>query len=130
MNYERTYWETGDIVSADKLNNIEVGIMDTNTDLRPYPVILIPTAADFSGTMDTTPQDLKEVYQAGLRIVFLVRGFGEIYPTQFIVHDSSVSCFAFGIIPVDGVGDVLIKIATDASDTIYSTTIYPLTPMS
>ena len=46
MAYVKTVWETGDVITAEKLNNMEKGIEDMSTPL----VITVSTNAD---TRDT-----------------------------------------------------------------------------
>ena len=35
MSYTHTVWETGDVVTAERLNNIEQGVQDMNSDYTP-----------------------------------------------------------------------------------------------
>ena len=71
MSYTPTNWQTGDIITAAKLNNMEQG-------LTPLIVNLTPLYDDFSGEMDKTRAELYAAYQAGQRIIYRVwMGEGE-----------------------------------------------------
>lgn len=52
MAYTPTEWETGDVITAEKLNKIEAGIGDA---LNTFVITCTATAQDFSGTIDKTP---------------------------------------------------------------------------
>ena len=69
MSYTPTTWETGDTITAEKLNNMEVGIDDA---VNPFIVNLTPTALDYSGVMDKTVAEIYAAYQAGSKILFRV----------------------------------------------------------
>ena len=132
MSYTPTNWQTGDIVTAQKLNNIETGISNA---ANPFIVTLTPTALDYSGTMDKTVAEIYAAYQAGKRIVFSVSNststiivspfiginVNDVYPSfnaHIIMNDLEVMIYAF-----TGVTD-------NGSKNTYSTKIYSLTPLS
>ena len=133
MSYTKKTWASGDTVTSSALNNMEGGI---DAAVNPFVVTLTPTAQDFSGTMDKTVAEIYTAYEAGRKIVFRVmqsataymdvdctaRWFnGLTYPSfnGFILNsDSNVLMFAFTGATGDGTKQT------------YSTTIYPLTPMS
>lgn len=93
-------------------------------------VELTPTAPDFSGTMDKTPDEIYDAFQGWMQIVFYVPSMGAtIIPQQFLDNGSSVVCAGQIVYDVGG-QNVLIHIATSTSGQTYSTQIFPLTPMS
>ena len=133
MSYTPTNWQTGDTITAEKLNNMESGIENAN---EPFLVTLTPTAADFSGTMDKTVGEINAAYEAGQRIMFrmytaaashldmfgnaVFYADGYRYPSfnNFIVTDSNALIYAYTGTTEDGTKNT------------YSTIIYPLTPMT
>lgn len=134
MSYTPTEWQTGDTITAEKLNNMEQGIENSNS---PFIVTLTPTAQDFSGVMDKTCGEIDAAYRAGKTIVFKIYKDqnGGYLATKNVraIWGAGATNFGFDADAlIDGVG--LITVSTGgnpASDwTTYSTTIYPLTPMS
>ncbi len=94
-------------------------------DKRPLVVTLTPDSADYSGTMDATPSEIRDAYESGRTVIGYVNGMAAQFTfTQF----SGYSAWGMVMFTIQGVGDVLIKIATDNSSQTYSTTIYTLTP--
>lgn len=131
MAYTPTAWETGDVVTAAKLNKIEGGVDTAN---NPFIVTLTPTSEDFSGTMDKTIAEIVAAYEAGKQIVFeLVAGPGIYYSSVCTnVNRNGSLNPAFGTSIVVRTDDwFLINISTQyAADdsTNYYTAIFPLTP--
>ena len=73
MSYTPTNWQTGDTITAEKLNNMEGGIENA---INPFIVTLTPTREDLSGIMDKTPQELFEAWTAGKTIIADVPALG------------------------------------------------------
>lgn len=126
MSYTPTNWQTGDTITAEKLNNMESGIENAN---NPFIVTLTPTAQDFSGTMDKTPQEIDEAYRTGRRIRFKVMGMdAEVDATQYVDNTTPPEYYqAAANVIYNG---MLVQILTSRTDQIYATAVYPLTPMS
>lgn len=132
MSYTPTNWQTGDTITAEKLNNMEGGIENAN---EPFVITFTPTAQDLSGTMDKTVAEINAAYEAGQKICFhLITGANEFYDIDVIrVYTTSRGYRYFHAELIDGDSNLLIDGYTGGSDptsTTYSTTIYPLTPMS
>ena len=134
MSYTPTTWQTGDTITAEKLNNMESGIENAN---NPFIVTLTPTAEDFSGTMDKTCGEISAAYEAGKTIAFKIYtnqvGSYIVSKNVFAVRGSGATRFGFfANTLINGIG--LISVYTGVNPpsdrTTYSTTIYPLTPMS
>lgn len=95
-----------------------------------FIIELTPTAQDFSGTMNKTPEEIYDAFQEWMRIVFYIPSMGAtMFPQQFLDNGSSVVCAGQIVYDVGG-QNVLIHIATSTSGQTYSTQIFPLTPMS
>lgn len=81
MAYIPTEWETGDVITAEKLNKAEEGIQLANTD------VLIVTASE--GTLD---KKFSEIYSAFPKVLYAYDDEGEILYSPvahfFIVDDS------------------------------------------
>lgn len=103
---------------------------------EPLIVTLTPESADFSGSMNTDPQEIFESFMAHKKILFYVEGMDAVVEaTFFATHDfdtdgeiDGVNAAALVTYNVQG-QDFLIQITTDAQDPIYYTTLFPLTPM-
>lgn len=95
-----------------------------------FVINLTPTALDYSGTMDKTPAEITEAVKRGDTIQFQIPSMGaEIFPQQLI--ESGDNAIVAGQIVYNANGqDVLINIVTSPSSSTYTTTIFPLTPMS
>lgn len=129
MSYTPTQWQTGDTITAEKLNNMESGIENAN---EPFIVTLTPTAADMSGTMDKTVGEIYEAWMAGKRIVFKVgTGGGYIYAdcTMQSVAKSDIYPSFNGYVIVENVLIFVRAGATsDPDDNSYATNLYALFP--
>lgn len=139
MSYTPTNWQTGDTITAEKLNNMENGIENAN---NPFLVTLTPTAEDFSGTMDKTPQEIYNAYKANRQIRAKILG---VYPTEntdlwtfmtsAVLYDSPVPEFSrvnvnFEFVIVYGDNSFLIQATTSDAADVYTTKVFPLTPMT
>ena len=62
MSYEPTTWETGDTITANKLNNMETGIADAN-DMAPLLVTVTVTEED-GALYHRTNKTFNEIYTA------------------------------------------------------------------
>lgn len=139
MSYTPTEWQTGDTITAEKLNNMESGIENAN---EPFIVTLTPTAQDFSGTLDKTVAEITAAVRAGMRIVFemdtstaglgmnTIRFDGNSafeYPDGDDMWYSVEGFFVFSNM------SAIVKVSTSTSphdDGYYSTAVYALTPYS
>lgn len=67
MSYVKTVWETGDVITAEKLNNIEGGIEGAT------PLILTETVDGFGNiyTLSETAGTIKAAFDSG-RVVLLI----------------------------------------------------------
>lgn len=133
MSYTPTVWQTGDTITAEKLNKMEGGIENANT---PLVVTCTPDSPDFSGTMDKTVAEIDTAYNAGQTVLFRVlTGIGtysEVH-CSIVTKDSGYSYPAYGGFTIDINTNVLIYAWTPYTDlgdnNNYGTHIYPLTPM-
>lgn len=134
MSYTPTNWQTGDTITAEKLNKMESGIENAN---EPFIITFTPTSLDYSGTMDKTVAEINAAYEAGRKIVYKVM----MSETQFIYADVTMVYVnvgftypSFNAFIIDAVNNLLIEAITGATDDgaqdSYSTKIFPLTPMS
>lgn len=80
MSYEKQTWETGDVITAAKLNNMEDGIDDK----------LIVTMLDNStGELDASYADMLAAWNAKKQVL-LSRQITT--PTEMVLHESLVLC--------------------------------------
>lgn len=133
MSYTPTTWQTGDTITAEKLNNMESGIENAN---NPFVVTLTPTAEDFSGTMDKTNVEIDAAYNAEKSIIFRFITSATDYmdvPCSFAAKFGDITYKNFGAYFVSPTQNMLIfmeTLAQSVTDNTYKTRIYPLTPMS
>ena len=134
MSYTPNTWQTGDTVTAEKLNAMETGIANA---ANAFVVTLTPTALDYSGTIDKTWGEVDEAYKAGKTIAFKFyndQNGSYLITTNVVAYSGSgtQSLWFSSDLLVDGVGFVEAYSAMNPSpdDNTYSTIIYPLTPMS
>ena len=134
MSYTPTNWQTGDTVTAEKLNNMESGIELAND---VFVVTCTPTAQDLSGVMDKTVAEIDAAYKADKKILFKVltgaNSYAEVY-CSIVVSNGSSTYPSYGGYTVDAIQDIFVYAFTaytdDGDRTSYATAIYPLTPMS
>lgn len=139
MSYTPTNWQTGDTITAEKLNKMEGGIENAN---EPFIITLTPTAQDFSGTMDKTPSEIYNAYMAGRQIRAKMLG---VYPDQYtdlwafmtsaVLYDNPNPAYSyvksnFEFVLQYGEDWFLVSASTSGLGSVYSTTVFPLTPMS
>lgn len=132
MSYTPTNWQTGDTITAEKLNKMESGIENAN---EPFIITFTPTWHDYSGTMDKTVGEINAAYEAGKKIRFhLITGEDEFYDidvTRIYTDANGYRYFHAELIFIDN--NLLIDGFTGGSDpnsTNYQTRVYTLTPMS
>lgn len=129
MSYTPTNWQTGDTVTAEKLNKMESGIAAA---ADPFVVTLTPTSLDLSGIMDKTPQEITAAISAGKQVVFSIPVMdGTVPATQFMFNPGTEIYTAYANITYDsGNGTNLLQIGTDGEQSIYSTAAFKLTPVT
>lgn len=137
MSYTPTNWQNGDTITAEKLNKMESGISANDTMNEPFVVTLTPTGADLSGTMDKTGDDILQAYLSGRRIRFDVPSLSAstdamMYNTHYDIGGDIDNVTASAFVVYDaGSGWINVLISSGVYDSNdYSTTIFPLTPMS
>lgn len=132
MSYTPTNWQTGDTVTAEKLNKMKSGIAAAAA--GPFVITCTPTAQDFSGVMDKTPLEIREAYDSNKKIVFrLAVGNTYFLATEFNAYNNGNydTISVRGLMPIYSSGVwILAKVDTSGSDQTYSTTLFSLTPMS
>lgn len=134
MSYTPTQWQTGDTITAEKLNNMEGGIENAN---EPFIVTCTPTALDYSGTTDKTVAEIYAAYQAGKKLVFRILTGATTYVDVECTSIDNVSQStypAFNAFIIMRSNNVLIYARFGNDDdpecTAYSTFIYTLTRAS
>lgn len=128
MSYTPTNWQTGDTVTAEKLNKMEAGIELAND---AFVITLTPTEQDFSGTIDKTYDEIVASVNSGVKIFF--KFASALYPVNEIIINSSLITVGGTFLIFDNIltqSWYLIKIQTSTSYQTYSTELFPITPMS
>ena len=96
MAYIPTNWQTWDIVTAEKLNKLENGIMSG--------VLYIPVTYDYNTgitTLEASYDDITNAINNGQMVFCKEEG-------QSISNDNYTLCM-MGIIPLEGIGEVVNK---------------------
>jgi hypothetical protein len=134
MSYTPTEWQTGDTITAEKLNNMEQGIENAS---KSFIVTLTPTAQDFSGTMDKTVAEINAAYEAGKDILFRVLTSANSYvdvPMSYAGRDTTLQYPNFVAEVIQTPTDLMIVAYTedtnDGTKQTYRTIIYTLTRMT
>lgn len=91
MSYIKTQWKTGDVITAEKLNKIENGIVG----LENNGVFLIEfTVTGSSASLNTSYNQLKQAVMSGKKILAATNMDGEYSVTdisvEFSEHSSSI----------------------------------------
>ena len=85
--YNKTTWATGDVITAEKLNNMESGIDAATTGVNEAKAAAeaasVVICTDTEGTLDKTFNELKELMQAG-KTVIIVDDIGD-YITRYVL---------------------------------------------
>lgn len=93
MSYVPTEWETGDVVTAEKLNNIESGIVNNNIYIASIISNVDESTGEETVTLDKTWQEIFNATQTG-RLVRFMQASVEEYPDveesyyEFLYMDS------------------------------------------
>lgn len=128
MSYTPTNWQTGDTVTAEKLNKMENGIELAND---AFVITLTPTEQDFRGTIDKTYEEIVAAVNSGVKIFF--KFASTLYPANEITINASLITVGGTFSIFDNISThswYLIKIQTNPNYQNYSTDLFPLTPMS
>lgn len=76
MAYIPTEWETGDVITAEKLNKAENGIAAASASSYPLLVLTVDMADDGrSATIDKTLAEIFEAYEAGRNVFMCSDGY-------------------------------------------------------
>ena len=129
MSYTPNTWQTGDTVTAEKLNHMETGIDNV---ANPFIVTLTPTAQDYSGVTDRSNREVYDAYVAGRQIVAALN-LGtevEIIPAYVTVVEQEQKARVETFALTDNLFVLIQQFYSGEPQAPYGTTIYPLTPMS
>lgn len=81
MAYEKQTWETGQVITADKLNHMEDGIASNG--VLTVTITTTGTLPNISaGGVDKTYDEILAAYRAGKTIIFIVRASGSSGPAD------------------------------------------------
>ena len=93
MAYEKHTWETGETITAEKLNNLEDGIQEVAEHKEIFIVNVdidmnaTPAATPYLTTADKTFTEIKEAYEAGKIIkIYAVSTFSNPVQGQYIIE--------------------------------------------
>lgn len=88
-SYTPTEWITGDVITADKLNNIEAGVENNENNINSIKTCYVDISLDWSSSspvasVDKTYDELKGAYDSGAVLV------SDYYTTFFIDSQSNL----------------------------------------
>ena len=113
MAYTKTVWETGDVITAAKLNNAEDGIEAANAVTFKY---ITATYADAAFTVSDTYANVKAAYLAGSIVFCNIVVSDTIMATCLATaYDDTYDCIYFANVGVGESGGYLQAYAFDAT---------------
>lgn len=121
---------TGKVVG---LINAFGGSSGGSSQSNKFIVTLTPTALDYSGTMDKTPEEISAAYEDGMEIVFRVVGvpnydYVDVKATEAILYQNHIWQMSAYLIMLP---DMLIYFYNNFGvEATYATSVYSLTPAS
>ena len=103
MAYTKNTWQTGDVVTAEKLNNMENGIAGAS----------LVVNVDMTGTLDKTAKQIRDAAQSGVVSVVIPGGTA-----------GSFSCLYFSLTAImqngEHEGEIMLSFYDPTNDTLYS----------
>lgn len=127
--------KTGILTFFPTQNNNMEGTWTTCLDMTPFVVTLTPTAADYSGTMSATVDEIAQEFQKERKIVFrLLLSASESYDAECTARYNTSNTYpsfnAFIVTTGQPVGNAICFLATgttnDPTKNTYSINIFPL----
>lgn len=120
MSYEPTNWQTGDIVTAEKLNNMESGISSAGNTL-----IIEPTITETEIQLNTSFNNIYNTYMSGKNIVIkysstteMDNSINTIFP--FTIHqitiNENISFYTLVFSIIDDQGTLISNLSAEISD--------------
>lgn len=108
MSYEKHTWETGETITAEKLNNLEDGVASGSGSTEIF-VLKFYTEDLETVTADKSFEQLLEAYNSGKQIVAYINVYNEVskFPTFTKLEDNS---FIFDVIGVTGYQETIAGI--------------------
>lgn len=102
MAYEKNTWQTGDVVTAAKLNNMENGIADANT--------MIINVSE-QGVMDKTWLEIHTALSSGKRVITIVtyEEFESVEQYRTVSAGKNEDIYGVNIALIDPTGAVINK---------------------
>lgn len=111
MAYNKTTWNTGDIVTAEKLNNLEQGVTNAQT------MVLHGTETNDGHvtkyTLDYTFAEIKAAFDAGVSVKLMEE---EELDGMLVVTSNDMFRYAMGEEDGEWIGDIFIKPPADAAN--------------
>lgn len=114
MGYEKTTWETGDVITAEKLNNLEVGVVNSGT-----PVLQLEPVENVGMVVNITYAELETALQSGgMPLIRTIEGDGEsvsqtIYDTISTVTMSHSENDGYQVVVVANGSEIVFFASSD-----------------
>lgn len=121
MSYVPTNWATGDVITAEKLNNIENGIVDSGKAVFVITVVTL-NSNQHSFTFDKTFTEIKTAFASGKHLILRYSPTGSQTEAQYNYYtmDSAVVTREAGVLTSVNFSAVRANFAGGA-DTIQET---------
>lgn len=119
MSYEPTNWQTGDVVTSQKLNKLEQGVADAGGGGGVYKVTLAydEDADDGSYISDKTIAEIIAAYNSGAVVVFDPEGFSPSLARALVTpFGTTIVCDCFGLATGEAGMDGTVAEFTPASE--------------
>ena len=91
MSYEKHTWETGETITAEKMNNLEDGVASFSSGIMIINAIAAKNGSSYIVTADKTYEDVMAAYNEGKMIIVRGKvdfeGIGEDYQDYWPTRD-------------------------------------------
>ena len=127
MSYEKHTWETGETITAEKLNNLENGVASFSGGIMIINAVAAKNGSSYIVTADKTYEDVMAAYNEGKMIIVRGKvdfeGIGEDYqdywPTRdYIMREASrpnTQAFTFSALTQERSGTVDYRFTVNTS---------------
>lgn len=102
MSYEKHTWETGETITAEKLNNLEDGVAEGSGDGGNFVVTFTGSRQAGTWTADKTFTETKNAYDNGQNIIGKYTNEGNTFfmPTIGYSEADEYSAFLFSLVEI------------------------------
>lgn len=112
MPYEKHTWQTGETITAEKLNNIEEGINTLNAGGCLYIEILSIDSENNTATLSKTFEEINNAFHNNLNIVLSDSSEGYVYQLTYMFPDY---VYGWNYSPPGSLSTTILNVESDGS---------------